>query len=400
MQPGTVSTRMLEASSPSPSHCWSTNWRVSPFPVRLQYIPSQLYLKLSSSLLPDPDSPVSAQPTRAHFYVYCSNCDKLAPGKLRVRCSICRGGAFTVHRDPENWTDVLKSHRIRGHCECLEVPCVDSDGDQPPFAEFYFKCSEHASEENDFSAPLSLIKTNVNQIPCLACFGVEELVLVFPCTSGHVTCLDCFRNYLSTKLLERNFLKHPEIGFTVACPVGCLDSAIEEVHHFKLLAKGDYDRYQRFATEEYVLQNGGVLCPQPGCGMGLLIDDPECTRVQCQSGCGFVFCRNCLQGAHLGDCLTEEQLNASGGDGQLSTANVAPGGSYRIDPNRAADSSYEASKTAIRILTKPCPKCRTPTERSGGCMHMVCTRAGCAFEWCWICQTKFTPDCMGAHWFG
>lgn len=236
-----------------------------------------------------------------------------------------------MHRDPENWTDVLKPHRIRGHCECREVPCVDSDGDQPPFAEFYFKCAEHPSEgENDFSAPLSLIKTNVHQqIPCLACFSVEELVLVFPCASGHVTCLECFRNYLSTKLLERNFLKHPEIGYTVACPVGCAESAIEEIHHFKLLSKGDYDRYQRFATEEFVLQNGGVLCPQPGCGMGLLIDDPQCTRVQCQNGCGFVFCRNCLQGFHLGECLSEEeQLNQS-----LENSSLATNPIYRIDPN-------------------------------------------------------------------
>ena len=31
---------------------------------------------------------------------------------------------------------------------------------------------------------------------------------------------------------------------------------------------------------------------------------------------------------------------------------------------------------------------------------MACTRGGCGFEWCWICQTEWTRDCMGAHWFG
>lgn len=208
---------------------------------------------------------------------------------------------------------------------------MDSDGDQPPFAEFYFKCAEHPSAgEKDFSAPLSLIRTNMHAIPCLACFAVEDLILVFPCASGHVTCLDCFRNYLSSRLLERNFLRDPEIGYTVNCPVGCERSAIEDVHHFRLLAKEDYERYQRFATEEYVLQSGGVLCPQPGCGMGLLIDDPDCTRVQCQSGCGFVFCRNCLQGFHLGECLTEEEQQQQ--QMQLNSNNGSSG-SYRIDPN-------------------------------------------------------------------
>jgi len=46
-----------------------------------------------------------------------------------------------------------------------------------------------------------------------------------------------------------------------------------------------YTQYQRFATEEYVLQAGGVLCPQPGCGMGILAE-PDCRRITCINGCG------------------------------------------------------------------------------------------------------------------
>ena len=46
-----------------------------------------------------------------------------------------------------------------------------------------------------------------------------------------------------------------------------------------------YAQYQRFAAEEYVLQAGGVLCPQPGCGMGILAE-PDCQRITCTNGCG------------------------------------------------------------------------------------------------------------------
>lgn len=113
----------------------------------------------------------------------------------------------------------------------------------------------------------------------------SETVLVFPCAAQHVTCIECFRHYCVSRLLERQFLPHPEIGYTLSCPAGCENSFIEEVHHFKLLTKDEYDRYQRFATEEFVLQAGGVLCPQPGCGMGLL-PDPDCRKIQCQNGCG------------------------------------------------------------------------------------------------------------------
>jgi len=45
--------------------------------------------------------------------------------------------------------------------------------------------------------------------------------------------------------------------------------------------------YERFATEEYVLNNGGVLCPQPNCGAGILVDD-DCDKVSCTNGCGVI----------------------------------------------------------------------------------------------------------------
>lgn len=131
----------------------------------------------------------------------------------------------------------------------------------------------------------SLIKRNIKNVPCLACTEINDPVLVFACDAGHVTCLDCFRTYCLSRLMERQFIPHPDYGYTLGCPAGCENSFINEVHHFKLLTREQYERYQRFATEEYVLQGGGVICPQPGCGMGLLVD-PDCTKVTCFKGCG------------------------------------------------------------------------------------------------------------------
>jgi len=55
---------------------------------------------------------------RAHFYVYCAwPCKDMKLGKLRVRCASCRGGAFTVDRDPQCWDDVLEGRRITGDCQ-------------------------------------------------------------------------------------------------------------------------------------------------------------------------------------------------------------------------------------------------------------------------------------------
>uniref|UniRef100_A0A1B6DYZ7 E3 ubiquitin-protein ligase parkin n=2 Tax=Clastoptera arizonana TaxID=38151 RepID=A0A1B6DYZ7_9HEMI len=298
--------------------------------------------------IPQTADEAEADRKRIHFYVYCSSpCGGMREGKLRVRCSRCKSGAITVDADPRCWEDVLEPHRISGHCE--QTNCKDGP---VGWAEFYFKCCEHTSKgEADQAVPLYLIRANVRDVPCLACSDVSEPVLIFPCEANHVTCLDCFRQYCVTRLRDRQFVCDEKFGYTLPCPAGCPDSLIAECHHFKLLTKDQYEMYQRFGTEEYVLKAGGLLCPQPGCGAGILAD-PDCQKIQCINGCGFVFCRNCLQGYHLGECNPLDQVVENTGQG------------YSIDPSRAAFARWdEASKVTIKVMTKPCPKCRTATER-------------------------------------
>lgn len=54
---------------------------------------------------------------------------------------------------------------------------------------------------------------------------------------------------------------------------------------------------------------GGLLCPAPGCGAGLLPSDLS-RRVECdpQLGCGFVFCRECREAFHQGECRALQAL--------------------------------------------------------------------------------------------
>lgn len=75
-----------------------------------------------------------------------------------------------------------------------------------------------------------------------------------------------------------------------------------------------YERYLQYGAEECLLRSGGLMCPSPGCGAGLVPPD-DSRRVECdtQIGCGFVFCRNCREGYHEGGCLaTQSQTTAEG----------------------------------------------------------------------------------------
>ncbi|XP_054920862.2 E3 ubiquitin-protein ligase parkin isoform X1 [Dermacentor andersoni] len=273
---------------------------------------------------------------KALFFVYCKQpCDRVLPGKLRVCCATCGEGSFILQKDPSCWQDVLEPGRLSGQCQiCHEVRA----------ARFFFKCTGMVGSPDDHvPIVLQLIRYNYLQVPCLACLDISRLVLVFKC--AHVICLDCFRAYCQSRLDERGFVQHPNLGWTLPCPVGCAHSLIEESHHFCLLG-----------SEQ------------------------------------FVFCRQCLQGHHLGPCSSsssrERGEEPAASAGWRSFATVAQGSSWD-----------EASQLTVQATTKPCPKCRAPTERSGGCMHMVCSRSQCGFQWCWLCQDEWTRQCMGAHWF-
>ena len=287
----------------------------------------------------------------AMFYCWCDEADCLAPAKLRLRCGECGGGACILHQDPCSWEDVLCPRRIEAYCETCE---------RPAWAEFYFRCGHvrHTSGGSDGhnTLALDLLRGNIRHVPCLACTDTCHVVLVFP-TCHHVLCSDCWVDYAKSKLNDRQFILHPDLGYTLLCPLGCEDSHVTLTDHFKMLTSHHYQRYLRFGAEELVLQSGGLLCPQPGCGAGIQLETPsetQCNRVACPE-CGYVFCRECGQGAHLGPCLTscdDPQVSVEAGH-QPQMAGMAARAA------RARWSGADPSSVTIRVSTKPCPGCRS-----------------------------------------
>uniref|UniRef100_A0A2I3GFG0 E3 ubiquitin-protein ligase parkin n=1 Tax=Nomascus leucogenys TaxID=61853 RepID=A0A2I3GFG0_NOMLE len=278
------------------------------------------------------DSPPAGSPAGRSiynsFYVYCKGpCQRVQPGKLRVQCSTCRQATLTLTQ------------------------------------EFFFKCGAHPTSDKETSVALHLIATNSRNITCITCTDVRSPVLVFQCNSRHVICLDCFHLYCVTRLNDRQFVHDPQLGYSLPCVAGCPNSLIKELHHFRILGEEQYNRYQQYGAEECVLQMGGVLCPRPGCGAGLL-PEPDQRKVTCEGGNG------------LG-C-----------------------GAYRVDERAAEQARWEeATKETIKKTTKPCPRCHVPVEKNGGCMHMKCPQPQCRLEWCWNCGCEWNRVCMGDHWF-
>ncbi|KAF6115673.1 parkin RBR E3 ubiquitin protein ligase [Phyllostomus discolor] len=220
----------------------------------------------------------AGRPAYNSFYVYCKGpCGGVQPGKLRVRCGTCRQATLTLAQGPSCWEDVLIPDRMRGECQSPGCPGTR--------AEFFFKCAAHPTSDQETSVALNLITTNSRNITCITCADVRSPVLVFQCHSRHVICLDCFHLYCVTRLNDRQFVHDPQLGYSLPCVAGCPDSLVTELHHFRVLGEEQYNRYQHYGAEECVLRLGGVLCPRPGCGAGLL-PGPEQREVTCGGGDG------------------------------------------------------------------------------------------------------------------
>ena len=347
-----------------------------------------------------------------YFFVLCAanSCRRVRPGKLRVRCHKCHQETLILLTEPSCWDDVLTPERISGVCQ--------REGCNGNRAEFYFKCcysdfADHhfepaaaVADDSDRVQPrpqsdalvIKEIRHNTLNILCLRCYEPTAQVFVFDC--GHVLCLECLRDYFQTKLENRQFRLKEQIGYTLACPISCPNSEITNVHLFHVLGQEQYERYQRFAAEQYVVEQGGVYCPH--CREAVLPERGACDRVICPT-CHSLFCRACLGPVHgisgsvcplnSGTSSSEHSTNSTHDlidSFELVARNDLSSNASRWDPETIA---------TIRQITKACPCCSTRVERNGGCAHMNCPLAQCGQEWCWVCEQPWTRDCQAYHWF-
>lgn len=323
----------------------------------------------------------SAESQKTHFYVFCKKpCGAMAPGKLRVRCSQCKDSSFVLDRGPGGWEDVLTPRHMRGQCH--------SGNCRGTTAEFYFKCGNHQTLDDDSSVPLHMIRVNDVKVPCITCFDVRDVVVVFDCDVGHSMCIRCYVDYIEDALNNRRFKEHRQLGYTIQCPAGCDGSEIKEIHHFRIMGAKNYERYQRFGAEECLREMGGIFCPKAGCGNGLL-PEPGQRRVQCNE-CRHTFCAQCRRDFHTGRC---DAAPATQQAPQAENTNRFTPNPRNVQQARWA----EANDRYVRENSKPCPHCHSPIEKNGGCNHMTC--AICRFEFCWLCLVEWNGNCQGSHWF-
>ena len=82
--------------------------------------------------------------------------------------------------------------------------------------QFFFKCHalDHPNSDVNEVPPLYQIRTNLHDVPCLACGDSLETVMVFE-NCQHVICLSCFEVYICSRLNERQLVVDDVSGYTL-----------------------------------------------------------------------------------------------------------------------------------------------------------------------------------------
>ena len=220
------------------------------------------------------------------------------------------------------------------------------------------------------SSTLSLISSSLSERQSFVGYGQSQptklchicyenlLESAFPSDSSqchnHQFCTECLSNYFSHELSRRITKFHCAGG-------GGCDFEFQEEFVLTLFSEENVKKYNKFkllnSDENY------RECPNAtqSCGT-MILGNPKYPNMECPK-CGLSFC--------------------------FIHSNAHPNITCLEYARRIAREAKEDNIT-IKRYTRPCPKCKVPIQKNGGCNHMTCYK--CNYQFCWICMRKYTNN--------
>jgi hypothetical protein len=189
-------------------------------------------------------------------------------------------------------------------------------------------------------------------LSCAACCEDLQLREVCGQVCGHVMCYPCWRRMLSTHVSQGDaFIRC--VGFKCRC-------GVEEGLIMSLLTHGEYANFRRRLQDSFIQLRGWKWCINAQCDKVVSASQEErFAVVSCT--CHAQFCFSCARDGHW-------PVSCNAARAYLSSQLVR-------DMRARAEARIGSVKDAdeeVRVDVKPCPKCKTPWERSGGCIHFQC----------------------------
>jgi hypothetical protein len=194
---------------------------------------------------------------------------------------------------------------------------------------------------------------------CKICYGnYPPSQMVVSCRHNHMWCRECLGGYLTSKISESQLaVLCPDIDD--ATDVGCAELLSEELIRDVVDAQtvAAFERFREMKSNPNIRE-----CPRDGCGHTQQTGSARHPEMICER-CGQAYC--------------------------FAHASAHPGETCRVYEKRQRDAEGE-TLWFLNQISKPCPKCKCPTQKNEGCNHMTCRN--CKQDWCWICGRR-----TGAH---
>lgn len=193
---------------------------------------------------------------------------------------------------------------------------------------------------------------------CLEEHPEEALVAKAPC--GHRFCQNCWDSYLLMKVREGESCRLRCMSFR--CGTICDDELVARA--LQVADPTTAERFHRTQLEAYVGENRTghiVWCPsKPHCGRALRLCGRATGEFTCEvvCECNKRFCFGCQEEAHT------------------------PASCEMWRSWRDKETGESVTSDWLRANSKPCPKCKKPVEKNGGCNHVTCR---CGQSFCWHC---------------
>lgn len=215
---------------------------------------------------------------------------------------------------------------------------------------------------------------------CASNMSSDEKLVQVPCL--HQFCRSCWEGYLTVKIQDGEI-------YNILCPAF-------DCHHLvpvdvieQVVSPHMVKRYLQFDIEAFVDRNPSIKwCPYPNCGRAVRLPESDAIPQELMSmncapplivshsvGCGngHYFCWECLGEPHA-PCGCEKWKEWHEKITELKPEELE---------DTYADSENAANCLWMVTNSKPCPNCKSPTQKNEGCNHMKCSK--CKYDYCWVC---------------
>lgn len=199
--------------------------------------------------------------------------------------------------------------------------------------------------------------SSLEPVTCALCAMPSSDIHTHRC-GAHI-CLACWQEYIHTEVVDNN---HAHI-VCPSCPLYLECRLVQELSNSGVVKT----RIQSAILESFIHKSRRhSCCPAPNCGRIFRIRDANydgwkighCT-------CDEVSCLSCSKLWHGPlDCETNTRWGC------------------------LVNHNYADTHEWLLVNSKPCPKCTTPIQKTGGCNFMTCSNPSCGYKFCWICLQR------------